>query len=118
MKYKTKIIATLLFIALVVFSFTACGGEKEVVDKIPLDTRYTPQHQEVVTTYEYKYDVWGGGFKLLPNAHTETIPERYEVHYRITYTDDSVENVWEEVSKVEYDVAESRLKELQEQKNG
>ena len=102
-----KHIATLLIIVVALF-FTACT-DKEIESKTPLDVRYTPQHQETVTDYEYKFNVWQGDFVLVPNIHTETIPDKYEVQYIVMYTNGDTVTRWEEVDKTEYDAAAAML---------
>lgn len=103
-----KRIATLLIIIVVALSFAGCT-DKEIESKTPLDVRYTPQHQETVTDYEYKYNFWTGDFVLVPNIHTETIPDKYEVQYIVTYTNGDTDTQWEEVGKAEYDAAAAML---------
>lgn len=88
MKAIKRILLFLIIVA-AALSFTACGDSAEIASKTPLDVRYTPQHQEFVTDYEYKYNWWTGDFELVPNMHTETIPDKYEVLYHIEYTDGS-----------------------------
>lgn len=65
----------------------------------------TPQTQETVTDYEYKYNFWTGDFVLVPNIHTETVPEKYEVLYFVTYDNGDTSHCWEAVNKAEYDAA-------------
>ena len=101
-KQKTAIFLVLLFL---IFSLVGCAGEKDIKEKSPIDTRYTPQSQEIVTDYEYKYNFLLGEFVLVPNTHTETIPEKYEVCYLVVYIDDSTIESWETVDKAEYDRA-------------
>lgn len=104
MKAIKRILLFLIIVA-AALSFTACGDSAEIVSKTPLDVRYTPQHQEFVTDYEYKYNWWTGDFELVPNMHTETIPDKYEVLYHIEYTDGKTADKWESVNKAEYDAA-------------
>ena len=90
--------------------FAACD-DKEIADKTPTDLRYTPAHQEMVTDYEYKYNVWQGEFVLVPNVRTEYVPDKYEVYYLITYVDGDTAERWETVGKAEYDAAAAFLSE-------
>lgn len=46
-----------------------------------------------------------GKFVLIPNIHTETFPEKYEIYYRITYDNGKIARIWEEVSKSENEAA-------------
>lgn len=60
---------------------------------------------KTVTDYEYKYNFWTGDFVLVPNVHTETVPEKYEVLYFVTYDNGDTSHCWEAVNKAEYDAA-------------
>ena len=101
---KLKTIALCLLCVIVAVCFTACD-DPVVVDKVIEDARYTPQTQETVTDYEYKYNFWTGDFVLVPNVHTETVPEKYEVLYFVTYDNGDTSHSWEAVNKAEYDAA-------------
>lgn len=61
-------------------------------------------HQETVTTYKNKYNPSEGAWQYVPNVHTKTVPDTYEVQYIITYDDGS-----EEVTRPEYEKVESKL---------
>lgn len=100
MKFIKRI--TLLLIVSTALFFTACESRK-VASKTPTDARYTPARQEMVTDYEYKYNWWTGDFELVPNIHTQTLPEKYEVYYHIEYTNGDSADSWETVTKSEYD---------------
>ncbi len=101
---------TLILIMSATLFFTACNS-KEIAEKTPADLRYTPARQELVTDYEYKYNWWTGDFELVPNVHTETLPEKYEIYYLITYTDGTSAEGWETVNKSEYDATSDFLSE-------
>ena len=101
---RLKAITFCLLCAIVAICFTACD-DRVVVDKVIEDVRYTPQTQETVTDYEYKYNFWTGDFVLVPNVHTETVPEKYEVLYFVTYNNGDTSHCWEVVNKTEYDAA-------------
>lgn len=105
-----KRITLLLILVACTLLFAACG-DKEIADKTPTDLRYTPAHQEMVTDYEYKYNFLQGDWVLVPNVHTETVPDKYEVYYRITYVDGGTTEHWETVDKSEYDAAAAFLSE-------
>ena len=64
---RLKAITLCLLCAIVAICFTACD-DRVVVDKLIEDARYTPQTQETVTDYEYKYNFWTGDFVLVPNG--------------------------------------------------
>jgi len=99
---KLKTIALCLLCVIIAICFTAFFDRVVVVTTIE-DVQYTPQTQETVTDYEYKYNFWTGDFVLVPNIHTETVPEKYEVLYFITYDNGDTSHWWEAVSKTEYD---------------
>lgn len=106
-----KRIIPFLIILFALLSFTGCTYSIEITGKTPTGARYTPQHQEMVTDYEYKFNWWTGEFELLPNIHTETYSEKYEILYHIEYSDGTTNDCWEEVTKFEYDVVVSILEE-------
>lgn len=109
MRTLKKIIALIAMCA-ALLSFTACASKQEIGRELT-DVRYTPSRQELVTTYDYKYNWWSGEFVLVPNTHTETMPEKYEVQYIITYDDETTESVWVECTKTEYETALAALGE-------
>lgn len=100
-----KKIAPLIILACIAVIFAACGDGKEIADKTPIDTRYTEARQEVVTDYHYRYNWLGDGFVIVPDTHTVTRPEIYEVCYHITYTDGTFADKWEITDKTEYERA-------------
>ncbi len=95
---KIIVLIVCLFIALSVIS---CEGKKEV-NKVAIDYRYTPSRTEIVTDYQYAYSWWHGDFKLVPNTHSKTIPEKYEVLYFITYNDGTKAEQWQAVDYTTY----------------
>lgn len=95
-----KIILVLIAITMATF---ICGCAK-VVDEIPIDARFTESHQEIRTDYDYQVDILGEEtFKLMPNIHTVTIPDKYEVQYRVYYDDSTNKTEWREVARDEYE---------------
>lgn len=82
---KLKTIALCLLCVIVAVCFTACD-DPVVVDKVIEDARYTPQTQETVTDYEYKYNFWTGDFVLVPNVHTETVPEKMDINIKTKFS--------------------------------
>lgn len=74
----------------------------EVVNKEPVAVRYEPPHYNAVTEYEYQWDWWNGEYKLLPVVKNEYVEEKFFVQYAITYTDGSIEYVWNDVSQAIY----------------
>ena len=95
-----KIISVISIIALVI-SLTACYRTE--VSKEPIDYRYTEQSQAIKTEYKHKYSFLKGEFVMIPEVKTVTVPEKYEIKYRITYDDGSTSEEWREVGKLVYD---------------
>ena len=109
----------------VIVAATLCGclyiydnkrSSVEVVNEVPIDTRYTESHQEIVTDYDYQYDFFSGeGFRLMPNTHTAIIPDKYEVQYRVYYDNCTNDTEWREVARDEYEATLKLLDEQQEE---
>lgn len=74
----------------------------EVIDKEPVAIRYEPPHYNAVTEYEYQWDWWNGDYKLLPVVKNEYVEEKFFVQYEITYTDGSMEYIWNDVPQAIY----------------
>lgn len=101
MKKLLSIILLLVMVAVV----SGCST-REVVRRRPVDARYTPAYEEIVTTTEYKVNPLGREtFQLMPNVHTEHHPESYEVAYEVTYSDGTSDVVWQQVSFAQYKAA-------------
>ncbi len=111
---RLKTIMLLFILIASVSLFAACADGKEIKSKSPLATRYTPERQEVVTDYHYKYNFLVGEFQLIPEVRTANIPEKYEVYYHIVYTDGSFEYRWEAVDKGEYEQVKAELEGVSE----
>lgn len=97
---KNKLLV--MFIILVAIAVLLCGCEKEIASKEAINTRFTPAHSEVETDYTYKYSWLQENFVLVPNVHTVTYPDKYEVEYLVTYIDGTTATKWEEVTESEY----------------
>lgn len=95
---KNKIITALLSVALLV----GCK-DRELISSEIIDTRFTPAHSEVVTTYEYQFDWLEGEFKYLPNTHTEWIADKYEVCEQYTFDNGDIVTQWNECDKEVYE---------------
>lgn len=74
----------------------------EVIDKEPVAAKYEPPHYNAVTEYEYQWDWRNGDYKLLPVIKNEYVEEKFFVQYAITYTDGSIEYVWNDVPQAIY----------------
>lgn len=81
----------------------------------PIDCRITKPHEGIATDYEYTYDWFNGKVVKMPNVHSDTISEKYEVLYKIepkrhpSPTDDGITEEWHEVTKEEYEEALNTL---------
>lgn len=79
-----------------------CGPAPEIVNKTPIDNRYTPAYEAVETNYKHQYS-WGANeFVLVPEVSTIYHHETYEVLYLVAYDDGSERQAWETVTKTEY----------------
>lgn len=97
---KTLILLGILFITT---QFLISCKNVEVASSVPIDRRYTPPRDEIVTTYQYRYDWYNDELKMLPYVSTVHHNEKYEILYKITYDDGSTKKQWKSVSKTEYD---------------
>lgn len=91
----------ILPIILMVVTLCSCVAV-EVSEKKPIDFRYTEARTEIVTDYKHKYSWLQGDFILVPDTHTETIPEKYEVLYLTTYSNGVSREEWEEIDRNTY----------------
>lgn len=97
-----KMIKNLMILSLMVV-LCACGSlTKSEVKKTAIDSRYKAAYTEVVTDYQHKYSWYHGDFKLVPNVHSVTHPESYEILYLIEYDDGTTEEQWREVEYPTY----------------
>ncbi len=96
-----KIIAILTVLCLLV-ALCGCIEVREETGRKAIDCRYTESYNDVVTDYQHKYSFLKGGFVLMPNVHTVTRPEKYEVLYQISYNNGTTEERWETVDKETY----------------
>lgn len=97
-----KKVIRLIFVGLIILStmiiLCACGSlTKSVVKKTAIDSRYKAAYTEVVTDYQHKYSWYHGDFKLVPNVHSVTHPESYEILYLIEYDDGTTCEQWQAV---------------------
>lgn len=105
---KDKIISIILsvgLIALVIIGIIAIvrNCPKQIGEK-PIDARHTDAYVGIVTDYEYVLDLWGdGGFKKMPNTHSKSFPEKWEICYQIEYNNGTTKTEWREVTKQEYE---------------
>ena len=103
-KKNCKILKKFFSICILTILFVLVGcQDSEVVSKEPIDKKYTESYIGVETDYKYQYDWLNGKFRYLPYTHSVEYPEKYEIEYKITYADNEVKKVWEEVSKEDYE---------------
>ena len=95
-----KIITIILMMAILLFSLGACAGKTEVSREV-LDWSYTAPYDGVETNYQYRYNFLNGEFVLVPAVETVQHDAVYKILYRITYSDGSTVDVWEEVTAIE-----------------
>ena len=93
-----RVIAILISLAMLL---TLCGCAK-VIEEYPIDARYTESYKGIDTTYEMKWN--GDTWSEMPNTHTVVFPDKYEIQYRINYSDGSSETKWKEVARDEYEM--------------
>jgi heme O synthase-like polyprenyltransferase len=117
----SKIIIAVISIIMLVCGIAVCfngcattiGKEETEISLVelgrePVAVRYEPPHYNAVTEYEYQWDWWNGEYKLLPVVKNEYVEEKFFVQYAITYTDGSVEYVWNDVPQaIYYEILES-----------
>lgn len=100
---KKHIIATVCMMAAIMV-FAACSAPEETA-RHPVARRYTAAHIGQQFEYVHKYDWYKDDWVLVPQIIEISVPDKWEILFRITYSDGSVEERWEEVSKEEYDAA-------------
>lgn len=104
-----KRVYALALAVLMTLILAGCGPTPEVIGKTPIDTRYTPAYEGVETGYKHQYS-WGANeFVLVPDVRTVYHHEKHEVLYRETYDDGSERQVWETVTKAEYQEIDAKL---------
>ena len=103
-----------ILVCLVAMLLALAGCEKATMT--PIGVRCIEAHSEVKTEYTHKFDFLSGGFVYVPEVRTVHIDEKYEVMYKLSWSDghERVENFWREVTKEEYD----RACELLGEQNG
>lgn len=94
----------LLLLALLMMS--GCGV---ATSKKPVDTKYTEAYTAVETGYIYKYDVFSGGFVMVPDIRTVHHDESYSIQWEITYTDGDTRRVWKTCTYTEYQNAQKTI---------
>jgi ABC-type uncharacterized transport system auxiliary subunit len=101
---------TFLLIVLLVFILCGCAEAPKVENEEIIDARYTPSHEEIQTTQEYHFDIWGESWlKLMPNTHTVIVPDKYEIQYRRYWSDGKTDTEWREVPRDVYEEAQEQI---------
>ena len=93
---KRVIVCTILCMLLL------CGCRHET-ERHVIDARYTPSYQGIETTYNNRWDMGKGEYRLMPDTHTTVFPEKYELQYRIYYDDGTTDTEWVQVARDEYE---------------
>lgn len=93
-----RIVAALLIIG----CLAGCEMPTEV-DRTPVDARYTAASVEFKTNYHHKYSWLRGEFVLVPDVRQVTVPEKWEIQYRVTYDNGYSCDEWKECSREEYE---------------
>ena len=97
-----KKILVILLIMVLALGLCSCYEEAVEVERTAIDCRYTAARSEVVTSYKHKYSWWQEKFVLVPDVHTKSYPEKYEILYLISYDNGDTRELWLEVSQSEY----------------
>lgn len=103
---KKVFLVLCLLLTLVVF--VSCY---ETVSEKPIDARYTAAYSAMETVYRYKYDLYHGDWRYLPEIEMVHHDEKYEIQYEVTYSDGSVVKTWRSVSKEEYEAILNDIEE-------
>ncbi len=101
-----KRIISLIAVCMSVFILVSCA---ELESKYIVDYRYNEPRNDVVTEYTYKYNTWKEEYELVPDTHTEYVPECYELMWEYRYDDGHKERKWEKCTRFEYDNARKEL---------
>ncbi len=105
-----KVISIGIVAVLLCFVLSGC---MEVESEKPIAVQFVPAHSEIDTSYEYRYDLWSGGFKMMPKIETVWYEDTYKVQYEITYTNGSSYTAWRTVNKAIYDAISSEFNEVE-----
>ena len=101
-----------VFLSIMILLLVLCGCAEvpEVENEKIIDVRFTPSHEEIQTTQEYEFDIFSENlFKKMPNVHTVTVPDKYEVQYRIYWSDGKTDTEWREVPRDVYEEAQEQI---------
>lgn len=109
MAKKFKLFDWLFVVMIILGIVILLQGCAEVERKYIVDYRYNEPRNDVVTDYEYKYNIWTEKRELVPNTHTEYVPESYELMWEYQYDDGHTERKWEKCTRFEYDDAKKEL---------
>lgn len=95
-----KLIYFVLVAILATSLLTACGEAPVVVDKEPIDVRYTEAHTEL---QKYTQPIWTGkAMFMIPMTRTVNHPEKWEIRWLFFYSDNSESKVWIECTESDY----------------
>ena len=99
----------IIIFALVIILLTnlICGCGKEIIDKQPVDVRHTSAHTEVQT---YNQPIWTGkAMFLIPMTRHINHPEKWEILWLYSYSDNTYSRKWAKCTESEYLAAKEYL---------
>lgn len=103
-----KIIVILLIVTVVILC-AGCAEPRAEVSREPVDVRYTEAYTEIKTDYQYKYNILGSGWTLVPIVRSVHHEATWEIQYRIIYDNGDEKTEWCRCTEVEYNKIKSEL---------
>ena len=95
-----KFIIFILVVILTTSLVCACGERPEVVDKEPVDVRYTEAHTELKP---FTYCIPAGNMVVPVTTYRPVkYPEKWEIQWLFFYSDNSESHRWVECTEQEY----------------
>lgn len=102
-----KLIIFVLVTILVISLLGACCETHEVIDKEPIDVRYTEAHDQLVTSIIPIST--GKTIVMVPNYYTVHHDEKWEIKWLLIYDDESKTTKWLECSEEDYYIIKEYL---------
>lgn len=95
-----KVIIFVLVIILVTSLICACGKKLEVIDKQPVDVRYTGAHTKLIPFTH----IIRAGKSMIPITTNRIVnyPEKWEIEWVLLYEDNTESRKWIECTESEY----------------
>ena len=104
-----KLITIILVAVMMVTLLAGCVDTPTEVSREPVDVKYTKAYDSVVTDYEYRYNIFHGGFVMVPNVRTVHHAEEWSIQYRITYGNGEQKTMWCKCTEAEYNLVKGEL---------